>query len=54
MGGVIPVLVVLGSKRKQFEQAIMSKPVSSTPQWSLPQVPVLISFDKYTVSSQQS
>ena len=33
MGGAIPGLVVLGSLRKQAEQAMRSKPVSSTPPW---------------------
>jgi hypothetical protein len=31
MGGAIPGLAVLGSIREQAEQAVMSKPVSSTP-----------------------
>jgi len=43
-----PELVVLGTIRKQGEQAIMSKPVSSTPPWPLhqllPQVSVLFEF----------
>ena len=30
VGGVTPRLVVLGAIRKQAEQAMMSKPVSST------------------------
>ena len=55
MGGAIPGLVVLGSIRKQAEQARESKPVSSTPPWPLHQllppsscpvgVPVLTPFD---------
>jgi hypothetical protein len=31
MGGAIPGLVVLGSLRKQAEQAMGNRPVSSTP-----------------------
>jgi hypothetical protein len=31
VGGVIPGLIILGSIRKQAEQARVSKPVSSTP-----------------------
>lgn len=31
--GSKPELVVLGSMRKQAEQAMMNKPVSSTPPW---------------------
>jgi hypothetical protein len=37
-GGVILGLVVLGSIRKQAEQAMRSKPVSSTPPWPLHQL----------------
>jgi hypothetical protein len=51
MGGAIPGLVVLGSIRKQAEQARGSKPVSSTPSMasalslsSCLQVPVLCEF----------
>jgi hypothetical protein len=33
--GATPGLVVVGAIRKQAEQAIGSKPVSSTPPWSL-------------------
>jgi hypothetical protein len=54
VGGATPGLVALGSIRKQAEQARRSKPVSSTPPWSLHQllppsfcpvrVPVLTSF----------
>jgi hypothetical protein len=55
VGSAIPGLVVLGSVRKQAEQARGSKPVSSTPPWPLHQllpsgscperVPVLTFFD---------
>jgi hypothetical protein len=38
VGGVIPGLLVLGSIRKQAEQARGSKPVSSIPPWSLHQL----------------
>jgi hypothetical protein len=48
VSGAIPGLVVLGSIRKQAEQARGSKPVSSTPPWPLAPgscpVPVLTSF----------
>jgi hypothetical protein len=54
VGGAIPRLVVLGSIRKYAEQAMRSKPVSSTPlwplRWLLPpgscpvSVPLLVSF----------
>ena len=50
MGGATPGLVVLGSVRKQAEQAIGSKAVSSTAPWPLHHlfspslVPVLISL----------
>lgn len=37
MGGVIPGLVILGSIKKQAEQAMKSKPVNSTPPRSLHQ-----------------
>jgi hypothetical protein len=36
--GTIPRLVILGSIRKQVEQAMRSKPVSSTPPWPLHQL----------------
>jgi hypothetical protein len=36
--GAIPKLVVLGSIRKQAEQAMRSKLVSSTPPWLLCQL----------------
>ena len=44
--GTIPGLVVLGSIRKQAEQAWGSKPVSSTPPWPLHQLllPDLLEF----------
>jgi len=55
VGGAIPGLAILGSIRKQAEQAIVSKPISSTPPWPLHQllppgsctvgVPVLNLFD---------
>jgi hypothetical protein len=38
VGGAIPGLVVPGSVRKQAEQAMRSKPVSSTPPWPLHQL----------------
>ena len=38
MGGPIPRLVVLGSIRKQVEQAIRNNSVSSTPPWPLHQL----------------
>jgi hypothetical protein len=38
MGGDISGLMVLGSIIKQTEQAMRSKPVSSTPPWSLHQL----------------
>ena len=39
MGGAIPKLVVLGSIRKQVEQAMRNEPVSSMPLWSLHRAP---------------
>ncbi len=46
MGGAIPGLVVLGSIRKQAEQARESKPVSKIPPWPLHQLllPDLLEF----------
>jgi hypothetical protein len=50
VGGATPRLVVLGSARRQAEQAIRSKPVSSTPTphglciSSCLQVPSLLEF----------
>ena len=46
VGGAIPGLVVLGSIRKQAEQARGSKPVSNIPPWSLHQLllPDLLEF----------
>ena len=48
VGGIILRLVFLGSIRKQAEQVMRSKPVSSTPPWLLHQlqlqVPVLLEF----------
>jgi hypothetical protein len=38
IGGTIPGLKVLGSTRKQAEQAMKSKPVSSTSPWHLYQL----------------
>jgi hypothetical protein len=38
VGGTIPGLVVLGSTRKQVEQARGSKPVSNIPPWPLYQL----------------
>jgi hypothetical protein len=38
VGGAIPGLVVLGSVRKQAEQARASKPVSNIPPWPLHQL----------------
>ena len=49
MVSAMPGQVVLGSIRKQAEQARKSKAVSSIPPWPLhqplPQVPVLTSFE---------
>jgi hypothetical protein len=49
VGGAIPGLVVLGSIRKQAEQARESKPISSIPPWPLHQLllPVLCEFHSY-------
>jgi hypothetical protein len=46
VGGAIPELVVLGSIRKQAEQARGSKPVSNIPPWPLHQLlfPDLLEF----------
>jgi hypothetical protein len=46
VGGAIPGLVVLGSIRKQAEQARGSKPVSNIPPWPLHQLllPDLLEF----------
>ena len=48
VGGTTPELVVLGSIRKQAEQAMRSKPESSIPPWPLHQlllqVPALLEF----------
>jgi hypothetical protein len=46
VGGAIPGLVVLGSRREQAEQARGSKPVMSIPPWPLPQLllPDLLEF----------
>ena len=46
VGGAIPGLVVLGSIRKQTEQAKGSKPVSNIPPWPLHQLllPDLLEF----------
>jgi hypothetical protein len=46
VGGAIPRVVVLGSIRKQAEQARGSKPVSKTPLWPLHQLllPDLLEF----------
>jgi hypothetical protein len=41
VGGAIPGLVVLGSTRKQAEQARGSKPVSNIPPWPLHQLSLL-------------
>ena len=38
MGGAVPELVVLGSIRKQAEQAMRSESVSNTPVWPLHQL----------------
>jgi hypothetical protein len=38
VGGAIPTLMILGSIRKQAEQAMGSKPVSSTLPWRLHQL----------------
>jgi hypothetical protein len=46
VGGAFPGLVVLGSLRKQVEQARRSKPVSNIPPWPLHQLllPDLLEF----------
>ena len=46
VGDAIPVLVVLGSIRKQAEQARVSKSVSNIPPWPLQQLllPDLLEF----------
>jgi hypothetical protein len=46
VGGAIPELVVLDSKRKQAEQTRGSKPVSNIPPWPLHQLllPNLLEF----------
>jgi hypothetical protein len=46
MGDAIPELVVLGSIRKQAEQARGSKPISNIPPWPLHQLllPDLLEF----------
>jgi hypothetical protein len=41
VGSAIPGLVVLGSIRKQAEQARGSKPVRNIPPWPLPQLLLL-------------
>lgn len=38
--GAVPILVVLGSIRKQAKQAEGSKPVSNIPPWPLHHLPV--------------
>ena len=38
LGGAIPGMVVLGSRRKQAEQAMRSKPESSISPWPLHQL----------------
>jgi hypothetical protein len=38
VGGAIPGLMVLGSIRKQAEQARSSKPIRNTPPWPLHQL----------------
>jgi hypothetical protein len=38
MGGPTPMLVVLGAIKKQVEQAMGSKSVSSTLPWPVPQL----------------
>jgi hypothetical protein len=44
VGGANPGLVVLGSIRKQAEQARGSKPVRNIPPWPLHQLPDLLEF----------
>jgi hypothetical protein len=44
VGGVIPVLVVLGFIRKQSEPARGSKPVSNIPPWPLHQLDLMEAF----------
>jgi hypothetical protein len=41
VGGAIPGLLVLGSKRKHIEQARGSKPVGNIPPWPLHQLLLL-------------
>jgi hypothetical protein len=50
VGGAIPGLVVLGSLRKQAEQARGSKPVRNIPPWPLRQLllPDLLEFQSLT------
>jgi hypothetical protein len=38
VGDAIPGLVILGSIRKQAEQTMRSKPISSVPPWPLHQL----------------
>ena len=42
--GILRLVVVLGSLRKQSEQALRSKPVSSNPPWPLHQLLLLGSY----------
>jgi hypothetical protein len=44
MGGATSGLVVLGSIRKQAEQARGSKPVNHIPPWPLHKLPDLLEF----------
>jgi hypothetical protein len=56
VGGTISGLVVLGSIRKQAEQASGSKPVSSIPPWPLHQLllPDLLEFQSLLLSVMNS
>jgi hypothetical protein len=47
VGGTISGLVVLGSIRKQVEQARGSKPISHIPSWPLLQLPDLLEFQSW-------
>jgi hypothetical protein len=55
VGGVIPGLVVLGSKREKAEQFRRSKPVSNIPPWPLHQLllPDLLEFQSFSFGDEQ-
>lgn len=54
MGGSIPGLVVLGSIGKQPDQAMRSKPMSSTTPWPAPSGPALFTPVVTSFSDEQS